>query len=95
MFQQVLQRHDNARRAEPALHAVLLPQGVLQFVQAGLGVDAFDRGHLAAVGLYREHRTTLDRAAVEKHRARTALARVAAHLRAGEAERVTDEVDEK
>src|SRR5262249_46511226 len=57
--------------------------------------EAFDRGHLGAVCLHREHRARLHRLAVEQHRARAARRRVAADHRALEAEAVAQEVREQ
>src|SRR3990172_10740368 len=51
--------HDHARRAVPALEAVVAVKGVLQRVHLPVSGHALDRGDLAAVGLGGEHRARL------------------------------------
>src|SRR5262249_14192829 len=87
--------HDHARRAEPALQAVVLPEGLLHRVQLAVLGHALDGGDGGAVRLDGQHRAGLHRAAVEVDRAGPALARVAPDLRPGEAEPVTQVVDEQ
>ncbi len=82
-----VERHQEARGAEPALQRVVLVEGRLQ--RAGL--EALDRAHVAPVGLDGERQAGAHRLAVELHRARAADAVLAADLRAGEA-LVADEV---
>src|SRR3954463_4104270 len=92
---QVDRVHDHPWRAEAALQAVVLPEGLLHGVQLSVLRDALDRGDRRPVGLDGEQRAGFDRAAVEVDRAGAALAGVAADLRAGQAEAVPDEVDEQ
>src|SRR5262245_41065309 len=47
--------HDHARRAEAALEAVLVPEGLLERMERGAVGHALDRLHLGAVGLNRQH----------------------------------------
>src|SRR3954454_1634853 len=63
--QQVRPRHDHPRRAVAALEPVVLPERLLERVQAALGAEAFDGGDLRPVGLHREHRAALHGVAVE------------------------------
>src|SRR5919106_3333126 len=64
--QQLARRHDDARGAVPALQSVLLPERLLQRMQAVLGVgEPLDRRDLAPVRLRREDRARLDAPAVE------------------------------
>jgi hypothetical protein len=61
----------------------------------GLAGKALDRRHLVAAGLGRQDRAGLHRDAVERHRAGAALRGVAADVGAGEAQLITEEVDEE
>src|SRR5262249_19107505 len=94
--EQLVRGEDHSRRTEAALQSVLRPERVLQRVELsssrGEALDCRDR---SAVGLRGEAGARLHRAAVEQHRARAALARVAADLRAGQADDVAEEMDEK
>src|SRR5919109_78452 len=87
--------HDHARRAEPALKRVALPERLLEWMQFAVVRQALDRGYVAAVGLDREHGARLHRVSIEMDRAGAAHRRVAADLRAREVELVADEVDEQ
>ena len=87
--------HDHAGCAEPALEAVLLPESLLEWVKASVrSLETLDRRHARPVGLDREHRAALDRLAIDGHRARAALARVAADMCAGQLEVLAQELDE-
>ena len=57
--------------------------------------QALDRRDRRAVGLHGEHRAGLRAAAVDEHRARAALARVAADVRAGEPQVFAQEMHEQ
>src|SRR5487761_460390 len=85
----------HARRAEPALEPVLLPETLLERVQLARRGQALHGGDLAAVDLHREHRAGLDRPAVDEHRAGTAVGRVAAPVRAGQPDAAADQVGEQ
>src|SRR6478752_1455675 len=87
--------HDHARRAEAALEAVLLPERLLQRMEAVAGGEALDRRDAAAVRLDREHRAALHGVAVDVDGAGAALARVAADVGAGELEVLPNELDEE
>ena len=87
--------HDHARRAEAALEAVLVPERLLERVERGAIGHAFDGLDLVAIRLDREDGARLGALAVEVDRAGAAVARVAADVRAGQAERVAQEVDEQ
>src|SRR3990170_8349197 len=88
-LEQVDRGHDHARRAEPALEAVLLPECVLHRMELIAGGDAFDGPDAGAIRLDGEHRARLDRSAVHLDRARPALARVAPDVCAGHVEVLT------
>ena len=83
-------------RAVAALQAVLLPEALLQRMQlAVLGASPSMVVTVGAVGLHGEDRARLRAAAVDEHRARAALARVAADVRAGQVELFAQEVHEQ
>src|SRR5262245_2509472 len=85
---------DHPGGAEAALEAVLLPEGFLEGVELAVG-QALDRGHARPVRLDGEHRAGLHGLTVQEHRARPALARVAADVGAGEPQRFAQEVNEE
>ena len=85
LLEQRDRRHHHARRAVPALQAVVLVERLLHRVQLAVGGQALDRGDRGAVGLHGEHRARLHRLAVEVDGAGAARRRVAADVRAGEA----------
>ena len=74
---------------------MVLPERLLQRMQRALLAHSLDRLDLGAVRLDGEQRAGLDRLTVEMHGARAAVGRVAADVRAGEAERFTQEVDQE
>src|SRR5207244_3642103 len=78
--QQVDGRHDHPGRAVAALETVLFPEALLHRVQLAVAREPFDGRDGAAVGLHREHRARFRAPAVDEHRARAALARVAADV---------------
>src|SRR3954449_10885042 len=95
-LQEVGGRHDHARRAVAALERVVFPERLLERVQGSVGArHALDRLDLAAVGLDGEDGAALHGLAVEVDRARAAVRRVAAHMGAGEAETVANQVNEQ
>src|SRR5439155_20898106 len=64
-------------------------------MQVAVAGEALDRRDLEAVGLDSQHGARLDRLAFEQHRARAARGRVAADVRARQAELLSQEVDEQ
>ena len=93
-------RHQEARRAEPALQRVALAEGLLHRVQhlaAAVVVarQALDGGHLVPVDLDGEHQARAHRVAVDQHRARAADAVLAADVRAGQPEVVPQRVGQQ
>src|SRR5215467_11060577 len=95
LLQEVGSGHDEARRAVPALQAVLVPEGLLDGVQLAIFGHAFDGREVPAVRLDGEHRAALHRFAVDVDRAGAALARVAADVRACETDDVSQVVHEQ
>src|SRR6266511_3381487 len=95
LLQQRGAHEQHPRRAEPALQAVLLVEALLKRVQLTALGQALHRLHLAPVDLDGEVRARLDRNAVDEHGAGAAAGRVAADVRAGQAELLAQEVDEQ
>src|SRR5262249_28749292 len=81
-----LGRHQHPRRAVAALQCVRVAEGLLQRMQFAILREPLDRLDRSAVGLDGEHHAALDRIAVVEDGARSAIAGVAAHVRAGEIE---------
>src|SRR4051812_32769206 len=88
-------RHDHSRRAEPALQAVLVPEGLLDRMKLPVLRNALDGRDLAAFELHGEQRAALRRLAVDEDGTRSALTRVAADVRPGQPEHVAQEMDEE
>ena len=95
VLQQLVRRHDHPGRAETALQPVLVPEGFLDRMQRAVAAQPFDGRNRAAVGLDGETGARPDGDSVEEDRARAALARVAADLRAGDASQIADEVHQQ
>ena len=95
-LEEVGRRHEDSRRAEAALERVALPERLLQRVELPVHGEPLDR--LGAQGRRPGRRgagTTADGDPVEEHRAGAADAVLAADVRAGQAERVAEEVGEE
>ena len=89
-------RHQDTRRAEAALQAVGLLKGGLQGVQGAIGLgQAFDRAELGAVGLHREKQASAHRLTIHQDGAGTTDTVLTAHMGAGEAEVVAQEVGQQ
>ena len=88
-------QHQEARRAEAALQAVVIHEGLLhrmQFVAVG---QTLDGANFLAVGLHREHQAGAHRLAVDDHRAGAANAVLAADMGAGLPAILADGVDQR
>src|SRR5207248_7983587 len=94
-LEQLLGRHDHAGRAEPALEAMLVPEGLLQGMERRSLGEALDGRDLGPVRLHREHRAGLHAVAVELDGARPAIAGVATHVRPGEPREIADVVHQQ
>src|SRR2546429_7668209 len=81
--------------AEAALEAVLLVESLLYGVELAILLEAFDRRDAHPIRLHREHGARLHRPFVQQHGAGAAVRGVAADMRAGHAEVLTEEVDEE
>src|SRR5690348_16644658 len=73
----------------------MIHERLLQRAELAVLPEPFDRPHLLAVGPHREVAAGIHRAAVEDHRAGTALTAVAADLRSGHAEFVAERFGER
>src|ERR1700759_90220 len=93
--EQFLGRHHHARRAEPALEAVLLPEPLLEWVQLAGRRQALHGGDVTPVDLDGQHRAGLDGPAIDQHRAGPAVGRVAAAVRASQAGAAADQVGQQ
>ena len=94
-FEQIHRCHDHAGRAEPALKRMMfLKCGLKRMQLAGLR-QSFDCDNGIAIGLNREHGTALDGFVVQHHGTGAADRSLAADVRAGEAARFTQIVDQK
>src|SRR4051794_15188700 len=87
--------HDHPRGAEPALQAMLIPERLLERVEAGAVGHPLDGLDLPPVRLDGQHRARLGALAVDMDGARAAVARIAAHVRPGQPEVVTQQMDEQ
>ena len=92
--EQVGRRHDEARRAEPALHRAGVRERLLHGMELAVRGEPFDRDDLVAVGLRGEHEARAHELAVEEDGARSALALLARVLRAGKLEPVAERREE-
>ncbi len=95
VLQRVRRQHQEARRAEAALQAVVIDEGLLQRMQRLAIGEPFDGADLPAVGLDREHQAGADRLAVEDDGAGAADAVLAADMGAGLAAVVADRIDQR
>jgi hypothetical protein len=95
LFQERASRHDHTRRAEPALKTVLFLESFLQWMEFAAIGYAFDRANLATIRLNSKCGTGLHRPAIQKDRACTAVCGVAANMRSGQREDLTDEMDQE
>jgi hypothetical protein len=77
------------------LQPVLLLERLLDRVQLAALLEPLDGHHLAPVRLHGEDGARLHRLAVEEHGAGAAVGRVAADVRAGEAQVLANEMDEQ
>jgi hypothetical protein len=88
-------RHDHAGRAEAALQRVILVKRLLHRMQRVALRQALDGDHLAVLAGERQHRARFHADTVEMHRAAAALAGVAAHMGAGEAQMLAQELNQQ
>ena len=80
-------RHHKAGCAEPALQAVAFVESLLDGMQGSvIRRKAFDRRHVMAFGLDRQHQARPDRLSVEQDCAAAAHAVLASDVSSGEAE---------
>src|SRR3984893_19116362 len=87
--------HDDPGGAVAALEPVLGPEGLLHRMQAVGGGDALDGGDTPPVGLHGQHEAGAGGVAVEPGGARAADPVLAAQVRAGELEDLSQEVGER
>src|SRR4030095_12808070 len=94
-FEHLVGCQDHAGCAEAALQPVLLPEPLLDRLQLAVLGQSLDRRDIGAVHLDGEEGAGLDGVAVHEDRARAALARVAADVGPGQADRLTNVVHQE
>ena len=96
VLQQRRRRHHHAGRAEAALQTVVVLKRLLDGVERAVrGCLTFNGGNLRALRLDRQHCAGLYRLAVHMDDTGTALARVTAHMGAGEPEVLAQELHQQ
>src|SRR5438552_5005217 len=86
--------HHHSGRAEAALEAMLFDEALLNRMELAIGLEAFDRPQFSTVCLHCEDRAGFHRLAIEQDRASSAVRRIAANMRSGEAEVLSEEMDQ-
>src|SRR6266508_86182 len=92
---QIQRRQQHPRRAEAALQAVVLVEGLLQRMQLAVLHQPLHRHELRPVRLHREHQAGAGRQAVDEHGAGAADAVLATDVGPGEAQVLAQEVHEE
>src|SRR5215212_3095272 len=92
---EVDRREHHARRAEPALKAMVLTERLLYWMHLATLSQTFDSRDLVVPGLDGKHQAGADRDAVEQDSAGAAYAMLAADVNAGHTEAVTQEIGQK
>src|SRR5258708_23600342 len=80
ILEQLIRGHNHTRSAEATLQAVLLPEALLDWMQATLGGQSLNSHHFRAVRLYSQHRTCLDRFTIDQYCASPALRSITANM---------------
>src|SRR5206468_13045840 len=91
-LEQVVDRHQDPRRAVAALEREVLVKRRLDGVELAIAREPLDGPHLGAVELHREEEARAHRFALEQHRARAAHPVLAAEVRPGQLEVLAEEV---
>ena len=87
--------HDLARRAEPALEAVMSDESGLHRMKLVAARDALDRQDIGAVVADRQSQARIDPSAVDQDRAGAALAAVASLLGSGQVQTLAQEIEQR
>jgi hypothetical protein len=95
LVEERLRRHKKAGRAVTTLRRTEIGKRLLQWVQASVGRQPFDRRHFTPAAVDAEHKTRQDRLAIEQHGARAALAELAPVLRAAKVEILTQDLEQR
>ena len=95
VLQKAVGAHQHAGGAKTALQAVLFVERVLNGVQHAATGQALDGFHVAALALHGEVRAGLHRLAINVHGAGTAVAGLAADMRAGKAHFFTQKMNQE
>ena len=95
-FGQSCQRHQKARRTEPALQPMVVTKRLLHRAQSAIGrSESFDRTDRSTIDLRSQHETGPHRETIEQHRARTAGPLLASDVGAGQLHTVSEEVGQQ
>src|SRR5438270_5386908 len=96
MFPQQLQRgKQKPWRAIAALQPVTLRKGFLNRMQLAAFRKSFDSRDFSSLGHRRKQRARLHRAAIQDHRARATVGRIAAQMRAGQVQMLAKELHQQ
>jgi len=88
-------REHQAGSAITALQPVAVNECLLNGVQLTIALKPLDGGNFPAIGLNGKHRARFHGITVQEHRARTAIRRIAANVRAGEFQVFAQEFNEQ
>jgi hypothetical protein len=88
-------RHQKSGGAVATLGRTEISEGLLKRMEAAVCHEAFDGQHLAAVTLDTQHQTRQHRLAIEQHRARAALAQLAAVFGAAQVQVFTQHLEQR
>jgi len=78
--EQRLRRHEEARRAVPALRRAKIGERLLKRMQTPVGRESFDGRHAPPVALHAQNKARQDRLVVQQHGAGAAFAQLASVL---------------
>ncbi len=92
--QQIGGRHQHARRADAALRRAVAMKGPLQGRRLAVPGEALDRGYAAPAHLPQRHHAGAHLRAVQQHRARAAVAGVAADLGSRQSQVLAQDIGE-
>ena len=93
--QQVSRGDDHAWNAEAALNGAGFDERLLHRIELSVSAQSFDRDDILAIAFDGEHETSVDRTAVQQHRAGAALAFGAAFFRAGQIQLVAQRLEQR
>ena len=87
-------RHDHAGCAKAALQAMILPKGFLHGMQLTILGQTLNRGDIRTLQGNSQSRARFDRLIIDHHYTGAALARITAHMRAGQTQIFAQELNQ-